>query len=418
MLTVNYKVQTAGGGSFQVQGEIKGCRGIVKMVAQERYGEVTDVHAAFQNVHFFTGTKLLACLRPRPWEWQVEARDDPISFAYEVRLGPDNQAISSFIRGYSREDLTFFLGMALFLGVADDNVHYRLRFGQTTHGTCHKSRGDFLCRSRRELYLSAFIQGRFEKSEARVSGRRLILVREKAPGLEVEPLIPPLKAMLSRLTDLFGGAAFTHVTFFLLAHQGVEFDRDMGMGLSVHGGIVLSFPRAAARLDLPQHLWLALHEFLHQWLGLALQAGEVGLEWFFEGFTSFFTLSLLKQEGWISDQYHEKITQINRDAYLSAARKLVLPGPDNLTALDEFQYGFHGGFFLAWLWDMDLKIANRGGLADLIRRFYQQYRGQVLTAASLLFALEASCPDGQLPPYFHDFLRREGILPVDRCLGD
>ncbi|MBM4273162.1 MAG: hypothetical protein FJ134_01685 [Deltaproteobacteria bacterium] len=41
--------------------------------------------------------------------------------------------------------------------------------------------------------------------------------------------------------------------------------------------------------------------------------------------------------------------------------------------------------------------------------FYQQYRGQALTAASLLFALEASCPDGRLPPYFHDFLRREGI---------
>lgn len=318
-------------------------------------------------------------------------------------------------RGYCRQGQAFFLGMSLFLGIGPQEAHYRLRFREKTHGTCTASRGAFLCGNRQELFLSTFMQGSLDKLVVPWKDRRLILIRGNPSPLRLESLVALLPAMFSQLVDLFGGADFRELSFFFFSRDDPNAGMDMGTGLSVHRGVLLVFPARVRRLDLPQHLWLILHESLHQWLGVGLRAGETGLEWFFEGFTCFFTLILLQRAGLINEEYVRMVTRLNLDAYQAAARRIISKEGQPPDPRGEFQYRFHGGFFLAWLWDADLKSVKQGDLAGWMQAFYQRHRGGVFDARSLVAALEESS-GGRLPEYFYGFLNRAQVLPLANVL--
>ncbi len=416
MTMVRYWVEGEGVIGFRVRGEVQSTSPDLRLFAHQGCGDPEDFQGNFFDL---TATcarsgKQLPVSNPRPREWQVDAAAGPLTFTYTVRLPLPPEDFSSYLQGWRGDGSAFFLGLALFLAVEDREAHYRIHFSEPTYASCPEKRGEFFCAGRRELFLSAFGQGTYRRRVAQSGKHRLVLIREETSPLQWEGLIPHLTTMLSHILDLFGQAPFRRLTFFLFAGKAGD-ETEMGSGLAIPGGVLLTFPCQSAPVYHPRHLWLALHEFLHQWLGMDLRAGEPGLEWFFEGFTCFFTLALLERGGWADPAYVGTVLERNRSAYLAAAQELVGSTPPPPRSAVEFDYHFHGGFFLARLWDRDLRQAHSGGLAAWMKEFYMGYRGRCFDAASLLAALKATAPGGRLPDYFPAFLNREQLLPLEQA---
>jgi hypothetical protein len=445
MAEVRYWVAEEGLDGYRVRGEVAITAPGLGLFAHRDAGDPEDNAGHFLDLTAVCGHtgKPLPVSRPGPREWRLEAPPGPVQFTYSVRLPPRPEDFSSYLRGWRGRGRAFFLGLALFLAVEDRDAAYHIRFrgpafascpeefevqrskfkvgepepGLRPGGNCRKKAGVFVCSGHRQLFLSAFGQGPYHGATAGAGKHRLILIRDETAPPEWAGLLPRLEAMLSLLLDLFGQAPFRDLTFFLFAGKARE-ETAMGSGAALPGGVLLTFPdHSAPALD-PRHLWLTLHEFLHQWLGMDLKAGEADLEWFFEGFTCFFTLALLQQAGWADGAYAQAVVDRNRAAYLAAARDLVGSplGPPSRDA--EFNYHFHGGFFLARRWDEELRQELPGGLAAWMKKFYRAYRGRTFDASSLLAAIEATSPAGRIPDYFPGFLNREKILPLGGCGTD
>lgn len=411
MSVVHYQVEADGLEGYKVTGEVLTPSSALHLLASQGGGsEEAQGHFLELTATCVRTGKTLPVRPITPWEWQVEGAAGGIKFSYYVKLPPP-QDFSAYLQGWRGDSGAFFLGRTLFLAVADQEAGYRLHFREKTYSSCPEEKGGFFCGSRRQLFLGAFGQGLYHLLELRHGEIRLVVLREETAPADWEGLLTRLPAMLIQLLKLFGRAPFDRLTFFLFASKSHDHE-GMGSGLALPGGILLTYPRQSHPADEPRHLWLVLHECLHQWLGLDLKAGEPGLEWFFEGFTGFFTLLLLKEGGLADLAYVKSVVAHNRAAYLAAARELLGPSPGASTSRKEFDYLFHGGFFLAWRWDQDLRQVYPRGLATWMRKFYEKYRGESFEAASLLAALKATAPGGCLPGYFPDFLYRQRVLSI------
>lgn len=411
MTVVHYWVEENGPDGYRVTGEVPDALLPLHLLAHQEVGpEDPQGHFLGLSATCLRTGRPLTISRVTSREWRVEGASGGIRFSYEVRL-PSPQDFSAYLRGWRDRGGAFFLGLTLFLTLADQEARYQLGFREQTFSSCPEQDGKFRLKGRRSLFLSAFGQGRYKPLEVQNGRHRLLLLREESAPGEWEALLPHFSVMLGQLLDLFGGAPFERLTFFLFASRTRD-QEGMGSGLALPAGVLLTFPRQSHPPNDPRHLWLALHEILHQWLGMDLKAKDPGLEWFFEGFTCFFTLTLLREGGWAEAAYEQTVVAHNRAAYLAAARDLMRPDSSTSPGATEFNYLFHGGFFLARLWDQDLRQLHPRGLAAWMRKFYETYRGESFDTAALLAALQATAPGGRLPVYFADFINRKKFLPV------
>jgi len=413
MTLVRYQIEEEGAFGFKVMGEVHTPSRELILQAHPSVAGQPDPQDHFLGLKATCGQTggILPVIPISPGEWRVDQAAGTVRFSYSVQLPPVLGDFSSYLKGWREGDHAFFLGLTLFLAVADPNARYRLSFRRNPYSSCPEEDGEFFCGSRRQLFLGAFAQGPYKRTEVRCQSHLLILLREERAPARWDGLLSTISLMLPHLLALFGQAPFRRLTFFLFAHPAAG-RKEMGSGLAIPEGILLTFPGQSSPGEDPRHLWLVLHECLHQWLGMDLRPEEPGLAWFFEGFTAFFTLALLKRGGFADEAYVKTLVDINRQAYLTAAQKLVAaPGsvPDYATESD---YLFHGGFFLAWLLDQDWRKSQDLDLSAWMKAFYKENQGRGLNAATLLKALQAAAPGGRLPDYLPGFLRREKLLPI------
>lgn len=127
-----------------------------------------------------------------------------------------------------------------------------------------------------------------------------------------------------------------------------------GTGLAGRGATVLVLPYDYYQMDHRGFLWLAAHEIAHLWIGVAVDAGEAELDWFFEGLPAFYALIALRECGGLTFSYFQKLVKI----------ALARPG----IALQE---GFLAALVLEALFGQYKKVSLHDVIRPLIAEHYQ-----------------------------------------------
>jgi hypothetical protein len=195
-------------------------------------------------------------------------------------------------------------------------------------------------------------------------------------------------------------------------------------GTHVEGAIALGHPEAGAKgeLEVGTAHFLA-HEMFHAWLPGVLKAkprtpgvtdGGDGLEWFFEGFTEYFSLWHLASLGKVTPQeFADRVRWFERLCRESSAfGEVAFADPAvNWREPAAESIAYKGGMLLAFHLDVELRALGEPGLPQLFRDLMAENAGRYDLAA-----LRNWCVANGLEETWQRLVERPAEFAVDDAL--
>lgn len=383
--------------------------------------------------------KELAVTRTGPARWKVEgAGSGAVNLSYNLSLthreekwpyGLDEAA-------YTTPEGLFFVGRSLFIS-AGSMGPTRIKFilPQPWRVSCNwrpveGSPDTFEAASGDDLVNTCLMFGTQFEETLRFGDTKVIVtlggdLREQEPG--VKRLV---EGSLKSFSDLFGGAP--NAQFILIMNPGAG---AIWNGGAFHNSLSLMTPDHVTDLFLaPTGLNTISHEIFHLWNAYAVAPKEQA-DWFKEGFTDYYSLMLLRKNGFIQEArlLYEISSHLSRYEAARSQASIAEAGDQKHYVKDMV---YDGGASAAFALDLLIRQKTEGkkSLDDVMRALYERTRlGGALAGGYRVADLQAiaaevggpSCAEffdryirgrDQLP--FEDLLKGSGIEIETTMLGD
>ncbi len=327
-----------------------------------------------------------------PWEEAESAgtgsaAGDIRRFSYEAELTGALCGPEALFRGHGNAGYRFFLGLALFSGV-QNAAGYRVQFDRKTAGPGLISRSVFLFPGTRDLWLSAFGQGRYLRG--RPAGLPVTLTGLDIPPGRMAYLQGELPRLVSACSDWWG-TTLPHGELALFAWPGAGTGYGQGSSVAKAGWVALP-----AEFKPSGDSWLLLHELFHQWAGNAIQPKEPGLEWFFEGIACYGAYLLSLRLGMLDAAELKTLLQSS----LFAAGQERNPGNP-----------YREGMIMMHAFHRRLLASGQGTLAAWSGELFRGWRGKKLDGASLSEEMLRAAPERAGDTWLTTYLRT-GKVPA------
>jgi len=211
------------------------------------------------------------------------------------------------------------------------------------------------------------------------------------------------------------------------------------MGGSVlSNSIVLSFSKGLTQSQNEEDRLLPFrliaHEFFHNWNGrecaliTAANGDTVGQYWFLEGFTEYYTPTILLRAGLVDSSYlwqyfaetYERYTRIaSKDTLSLYEASFTLLGGNK----DAYDLSYCGGMLFAFMLDQEIRELsnNKNSLDDLMRYVFEHYNCKMpeykdgFTTSELLKALK-ELTGKDFSEFFDGYIKQPNILPFEDYL--
>ncbi|HWA34970.1 MAG TPA: hypothetical protein VG737_12600 [Cyclobacteriaceae bacterium] len=353
--------------------------------------------------------------------WKLEVKTPAtVRLQYQTIIDHDKidwDVSSAFARGYTLDNIVFFVGRVLFITPTafqePISVEYKLPKGWEV-ATSLKELGDtnnFEAESRSLLLNNGNIVGKLTKREIHVGDLQVEIAGPASMRESIELFYNALEGIVKTYEAEMGGAPSGKLVII----AATSFSHRSG-GEAFPNSISMMFNMLPDVSNKSYWGYMLSHEVYHLWNGHAIKpANQSEVEWFVEGITQYMSRLSTFRAGFMSESDFKLEMSRAIDSYTSLAGNVALTDAGRDKG-GNFGLIYDGGMVVAYALDLEIRKATKTkGLAELMRAMFEKFgkTGKRYTYSDII-ETTSEVAGKDMSAFFREYVAGTKVLDVKR----